>query len=183
MSLIMVLVVGFGIKHMQPVWVQFLLMGMAAVTLVVSSTNAAYLARAGQKDVPYTEELPVVREAVALAPSVSAHSLCLRSRFGTAAAILRASRALFRRTRGSPTITGRRIDVLAGGLRPPARTLRLPRAPRPRCALHGSVDGKQNGIVKFHHGAILIKVSDNAAGIPRRISGRLIRPQRHFAMG
>ena len=66
MSLIMVLVVGFGIKHMQPVWVQFLLMGMAAVTLVVSSTNAAYLARAGQKDVPYTEELPVVREAVAL---------------------------------------------------------------------------------------------------------------------
>ena len=68
---------------------------------------------------------------VALAPSVSAHSLCLRSRFGTAAAVLRASRALFRRTRGSPTITGRRIDVLAGGLRPPARTLRLPRAPRP----------------------------------------------------
>ena len=100
-----------------------------------------------------------------------------------AAAVLRASRALFWRTRGSPTITGRRIDVLAGGLRPPARTLRLPRAPRPRCALHGSVDGKQNGIVKFHHGAILIKVSDNAAGIPRRISGRLIRPQRHFAMG
>ncbi|UEO00380.1 TIR domain-containing protein [Acidiferrobacter thiooxydans] len=39
-----------------------------------------------------------------------------------AAAVLRASRALFRRTRGSPTITGRRIDVLAGGLRPPART-------------------------------------------------------------
>jgi hypothetical protein len=39
-----------------------------------------------------------------------------------AAAVLRASRALFWRTRGSPTITGRRIDVLAGGLRPPART-------------------------------------------------------------
>ncbi len=37
-----------------------------------------------------------------LALSVSAPSLCLRSRFGTAAAILRASRALFRRTRGSP---------------------------------------------------------------------------------
>ena len=65
-SLIMILVVGFGIKHMQPVWVQFLLMGIAAVTLVVSSTNAAYLARAGQKDASYTEELPVVREAVAL---------------------------------------------------------------------------------------------------------------------
>ena len=65
-SLIMILVVGFGIKQIQPVWVQFLLMGIAAVTLVVSSMNAAYLARAGQKDVSYTEELPVVREAVAL---------------------------------------------------------------------------------------------------------------------
>ncbi len=39
-----------------------------------------------------------------------------------AAAVLRASRALFWRTTGSPTITGRRVDVLAGGLRPPART-------------------------------------------------------------
>ncbi len=39
-----------------------------------------------------------------------------------AAAVLRASRALFWRTRGSPTITGRRVDVLAGGLRQPART-------------------------------------------------------------
>lgn len=65
-SLIMVLVVGFGIKSIQPTWVQFLLMGMAAVTLVISSTNAAYLARAGQKEVSYTEELPVVREAVGL---------------------------------------------------------------------------------------------------------------------
>ena len=65
-SLIMVLVVGFGIKEMRPVWAQFLLMGIAAVTLVISSTNAAYLARAGQKEVPYTEELPVVQEAVCL---------------------------------------------------------------------------------------------------------------------
>ena len=39
-----------------------------------------------------------------------------------AAAVLRSSRALFRRTRGSPTITGRRFVILAGGLRPPART-------------------------------------------------------------
>ncbi len=39
-----------------------------------------------------------------------------------AAAVLRANRALFWRTTGSPTITGRRVDVLAGGLRPPART-------------------------------------------------------------
>ena len=65
-SLIMVLVIGFGIKQMQPVWVQFLLMGIAAVTLAISSTNAAYLARVGQKEAPYTEELPVVREAVGL---------------------------------------------------------------------------------------------------------------------
>ena len=35
-----------------------------------------------------------------------------------AAAALRTSRALFRRTRGSSTITGRRVVVLAGGLPP-----------------------------------------------------------------
>ena len=55
-----------------------------------------------------------------------------------AAAVLRSSRALFWRTTGSPTITGRRVDVLAGGLRPPARTLRLPRTTRPRFALLGA---------------------------------------------
>jgi hypothetical protein len=40
--------------------------------------------------------------------------------------------------RGRPCITGRRIDVLAGGLRPPARTLRLPRTTRPRFAFPGA---------------------------------------------
>ena len=76
-SLIMVLVVGFGIKEMRPVWAQFLLMGIAAVTLVVSTTNAAYLARVGQKDAPYTEELPVVQEAVGLTfqPRIVVHYL------------------------------------------------------------------------------------------------------------
>ena len=65
-SLITVLVMAFGIKTIQPTWAQFLLISIAAVTLVIASTNAAYLARAGQKDAPYSEELPVVREAVRL---------------------------------------------------------------------------------------------------------------------
>ena len=76
---------------------------------------------------------------VALAPSVSAHSLCLRSRYGTAAAILRASRALFRRTRGSPT---NNWTAYRCPCRWPTATrpdLRLPRAPRLRFAFPGSV--------------------------------------------
>ena len=76
-SLIMVSVVGFGIKEMRPVWAQFLLMGITAVTLVISSTNAAYLARAGQEEVPYTKELPIVQEALGLTfqPQTVVHDL------------------------------------------------------------------------------------------------------------
>lgn len=65
-SLVMVFVVGFRIKTIQPTWTQFVLMGIALITLVISATNAAYLARAGQKEVSYTAELPVVQQAIGL---------------------------------------------------------------------------------------------------------------------
>ena len=65
-SLIMVLVLGSGIKTIEPTWAQLVLIGIAVVTLVVSSTNAIYLARAGQKEASYTEELPIVRAALGL---------------------------------------------------------------------------------------------------------------------
>ena len=76
-SLIMVLVLGFGIKTIEPTWAQLVLIGIAVVTLVVSSTNAAYLAQADHKEASYTEELPIVQEALGLTfqPQTVVHCL------------------------------------------------------------------------------------------------------------
>ena len=88
------------------------------------------------------------------------------------ATVLRASRALFWRTRGSPAITGRRIEVLAGGLPPrngglfmatrpdlrPLLAARLvPWTTRLRFALHGSVvsDGDRYvGVPRSRFGSV-----------------------------
>lgn len=66
LSFIMVAVLAFGVKDMRPRWTHYALMGMVLVIMVVSSQTATYLDQAGHSKVPYTEELAVAREALAL---------------------------------------------------------------------------------------------------------------------